>query len=87
MSAIMWILSFSSCHGGSELLMIAQQRARSGYEMLNLRPSQATFLLSVIIAMFAWIGYFASIPFIGDHPSYLLTIAFAVLAGGCLLQI
>jgi hypothetical protein len=55
--------------------------------MLNLKPSQTTFLISLIIALFAWIGYFASIPYIGDHPSFLLSIAFVFLAAGCLLQI
>jgi hypothetical protein len=55
--------------------------------MLELKPSQATFLISVVIAILAWIGYFASIPYIGDHPSFLVTVAFVFLAAGSLLQI
>jgi hypothetical protein len=34
-------------------------------------PSQTTFLASLVIAILAWIAYFASIPYIGDHPSGL----------------
>lgn len=49
-------------------------------------PTQAVFLISVIIAIFAWIASLASIPYIGDHPSFLLTIAFMILAAGCLLD-
>ena len=48
-------------------------------------PSQTTFLVSLALAIIAWIGYSASIPYIGDHPSVLLTVAFAYLAAGCLL--
>ena len=48
-------------------------------------PSQTTFLVSLAIAIIAWIGYSASIPYIGDHPSVLLTVAFAYLAAGCLM--
>jgi hypothetical protein len=48
-------------------------------------PSQTTFLVSVALAIVAWISYFASTPYIGDHPSVLLTAAFAYLAAGCLL--
>jgi hypothetical protein len=47
-------------------------------------PSQTTFLVSVIVAILAWIAYFASIPYIGNHPSILLTVAFGWLASGCL---
>jgi len=48
-------------------------------------PSQTTFLVSVAIAIVAWISYFAATPYIGEHPSVLLTVAFAYLAAGCLL--
>ena len=48
-------------------------------------PSHTTFLVSVVIAIIAWIAYFASIPFFGQHPSGLLTVAFALLTAGCLL--
>jgi len=57
-----------------------------GDTMPNLHaPSQTTFLVSLAIAIIAWIAYFASIPYIGDHPSLLLTVAFAWLAAGCLV--
>jgi hypothetical protein len=49
-------------------------------------PTQAVFLVSVIIAIFAWIAYLATIPYVGEHPSLLMTIAFMILAGGCLLD-
>jgi hypothetical protein len=48
-------------------------------------PSQTTFLVSLVIAIVAWIAYFASIPYIGDHPSLLLTVAFAYLAADCVV--
>jgi hypothetical protein len=47
-------------------------------------PSRTTFLVSLVIAILAWIAYFASIPYIGEHPSLLLIVAFAGLASGCL---
>jgi hypothetical protein len=47
-------------------------------------PSQTTFLVSVATAIIAWIGYFASIPFVGQHPSGLLTVAFCSSNGGLL---
>jgi hypothetical protein len=49
-------------------------------------PSQTTFLVSLVIAIVAWVAYFASIPYLGEHPSGLLTVAFALLAAGCLLK-
>jgi hypothetical protein len=58
-----------------------------GNTMPNLHaPSQTTFLVSLVIAILAWIAYFASTPYIGEHPSGLLTVAFAYLAAGCLLS-
>jgi hypothetical protein len=46
-------------------------------------PSQTTFLVSLAIAIVAWIAYLAGIPHIGEHPSGLLTIALIYLAAGC----
>ena len=55
--------------------------------MLSLNaPSQTTFLVSLVIVIIAWIAYFASAPFFGEHPSGLLTVAYAFLAAGCLLS-
>jgi len=48
-------------------------------------PNQAFFLVSVILAIVAWISSFAHIPHIGEHPSILMTLAYIVLALGCFL--
>jgi len=59
-------------------------RQSGGDTMPNLNaPSQTTFLASLAIAILAWIAYFASMPYIGEHSSALLTVAFAWLASGC----
>jgi hypothetical protein len=58
---------------------------RKGNTMPNLHaPSQTIFLMSLALAIIAWIRAFAEMPYLG-HPSLLLTIAFAVLAAGYLL--
>lgn len=49
-------------------------------------PRQAIFLISLILAIIAWIGWLISVPYVGEHPSLLMTIAFIVLAAGCLLD-
>ena len=46
-------------------------------------PNQVAFLVSVILVIVAWISLFASIPYIGGHPSILMTLAYVVLALGC----
>jgi uncharacterized membrane protein YGL010W len=48
-------------------------------------PSQAIFIVSLVLFVIAWIGYFAGIPFIGNHPSLLTAAAYLVLALGCFL--
>ena len=49
-----------------------------GDTMLSLNaPSQTTFLVSLVIVIIAWIAYFASVPFFGEHPSGHLTVAYA----------
>ena len=48
-------------------------------------PKQVVFLVSLILAVVAWISVFAGIPYIGGHPSVLLTLAYVVLALGCFL--
>ena len=51
--------------------------------MPNLKaPNQIVFLVSLILAVVAWISAFAGIPYIG-YPSILLTLAIVVLALGC----
>jgi hypothetical protein len=32
-------------------------------------PSQAIFIVSLVLFVIAWISYFAGVPFIGNHPS------------------
>jgi hypothetical protein len=49
-------------------------------------PTQITFLISLVIAIVAWIGSFAAIPYIGEHPSILMTLAYIVLAVGCVMK-
>jgi uncharacterized membrane protein len=49
-------------------------------------PKQVVFLVSLILAVVAWISVFAGIPYIGGHPSVLLTLAYVVLALGCFLS-
>ena len=48
-------------------------------------PKPVVFIISVILFVLAWIGIVTPIPFIDAHPSFLLTIAYIVLALGCLL--
>lgn len=47
-------------------------------------PSWTIFLLSMILVIIAWIGVFAHLPYLGEHPSVVVAIAFAYLAAGCL---
>jgi hypothetical protein len=48
-------------------------------------PKWWVFIISLILFVLAWIGILTSIPFIDAHPSFLLTLAYIVLALGCLL--
>ena len=50
-------------------------------------PSQIVFLVSLILAVIAWIGAFAGISYIGAHPSILVTLAYVVLAVGCVMKV
>jgi hypothetical protein len=50
-------------------------------------PSQIVFLVSLILAVIAWIGAFAAIPYVGEHPSILMTLAYVVLAVGCVVKV
>jgi hypothetical protein len=46
-------------------------------------PPRVVFLVSLIIAIVAWIAFSVDIKYIGQHPSILLTLAYVVLAVGC----
>jgi hypothetical protein len=50
-------------------------------------PSRTIFLISLILAIIAWVAHFTSNPYIGGHPSALLTVAFVILASDCLLPL
>jgi hypothetical protein len=59
-------------------------RCFTGGNMPTLKaPKQVVVLVSLILAVIAWISVFAGIPYIGEHPSFLLTLAYVVLALGC----
>ena len=49
-------------------------------------PTQVVFIISLILAVIAVIAYFAAIPYIGDHPSILMTLAYVTLALGCVMK-
>ena len=52
--------------------------------MLTLKaPNQVVFLVSLILAIAAWVSAFVGIPYIGGHPSILLTLAYFALALDC----
>jgi len=42
-------------------------------------PNQVFFFASLILAIGAWITLLARIPYVGDHPSILLTLAYLIL--------
>lgn len=48
-------------------------------------PKQVVFLVSLILAIAAWATFYIEIPYIGGHPSILMTLAYVVLALGCFL--
>jgi hypothetical protein len=43
-------------------------------------PKQVVFLVSLILAIVAWVTAFTDIAYIGGHPSILMTFAYIVLA-------
>jgi len=47
-------------------------------------PKQIVFLVSLIVAILAWLSVFLDVPYIGQHPSILITLAYIALAVGCL---
>jgi hypothetical protein len=51
-------------------------------------PSQTTFLVSLILAIIAWIAYSASTPHLGEHTRWSGELKDdAYLAAGCLLSL
>jgi hypothetical protein len=52
-----------------------------GRNILTLKaPNPVLFLVSLVLVVVAWISFSAGIPYIGEHPSGLLTLAYIVLA-------
>jgi hypothetical protein len=49
-------------------------------------PSQIVFIIAVVIAIIALIGYFVVIPFISAYAFWILLLAFVILAGACLMR-
>ncbi len=49
-------------------------------------PSQVVFLISLTLVAFAVISYLGDVPYIGHHPSILMTLAYVVLATGCVMK-
>ena len=50
-------------------------------------PSQVVFIIAVIIAILAVIGYFApTVPVLGAYAFWIAILAFIVLAGGVLMK-
>ena len=48
-------------------------------------PKQIVFIVSLLIAIAAWLTVFFGFPYLGQHPSVLLTLAYIILAVGCFL--
>jgi len=49
-------------------------------------PTQMMFIIAVVIAIIAIIGYFVSIPFVSAYAFWILVLAFVILAGACLMR-
>ena len=46
-------------------------------------PNKIVFLVSLILVIVAWGSALVHIPYIGEHPTILVILAFVVLAFGC----
>ena len=67
-------------------LMVRWPYVLQGGNMPTLKaPKQIVFLVSLAVAIVAWISFFAHIPYIGEHPSIFMTLAYVALALGCFL--
>ena len=49
-------------------------------------PTQIMFLLSLILALLALIGFFVNIPFVSLYAFWFVLGGYAVLAAGCVLK-
>jgi hypothetical protein len=49
-------------------------------------PSQVVFIISLILAIIALIGFFVAIPVITQYAFWIAIIAYVVLAAGCVMK-
>jgi hypothetical protein len=49
-------------------------------------PKQIIFIIAVVLAVLALLGYFVAIPLISANAFWFLLIGFVVLAGGVLMK-
>lgn len=49
-------------------------------------PTQVVFLISLVLAILAILGLYVRIPFVSLYAFWVMTIAYIVLAVGCLMK-
>jgi hypothetical protein len=49
-------------------------------------PKQIVFIIAVVLAVLALLGYFVAIPFVSTYAFWILLIGFIVLAGGVMMK-
>ena len=49
-------------------------------------PTQVIFIISLILAVLAVIGFFITIPFVTVYGFWIAIVAYIVLAAGCLMK-
>jgi hypothetical protein len=49
-------------------------------------PTQLVFIISLIIAVLALIGYFVNIPYVTQYQFWFAIVGYVVLAAGCVFK-
>jgi hypothetical protein len=49
-------------------------------------PTQLVFIISLIIAALALIGYFVNVPFVTQYQFWFAIVGYVVLAAGCVMK-
>lgn len=49
-------------------------------------PKQIVFIIAVVLAVLALLGYFVAITFVSTYAFWILLIGFIVLAGGVMMK-
>ncbi len=49
-------------------------------------PKQIVFIIAVVLAVLALLGYFVAIPFVSAYAFWILLVGFIVLAGGVMMK-